>query len=392
MSGNTKHQAAVETASERVQELRNEIRDSLRRLLGQIVHLENLAQTHQSMPLGFQPPEAKAARAKQDAADRRAARTAAGAIADEHLGLDWTRGAPSRTGAIAKAPVTMPPVSMLAEITFTLQHHVRRLSRSGKLVFLEHEQTLLEDYGVCAWPRPTLALLEVVSEAGIAHHANHLAALVAGYKNRQGLEAILRDLDHLEDRARDVIDGPAATNHPDPCPWCGKTSLVVHHRAPGRSQGFIRCEGTHPCRCDFENCECCRNPIRFRHEWVNTGRAIHDWRQLRNLQNTRKEIERLETLATDAVARIRELHTEIHLLRWAADCLDPQAHAGDWINHPELGAGDLLCERCEPIATVCDHCYQLAPADYTATAGAWPCPTIQALEPPEENTQQGDSR
>jgi len=396
MSRNAKHQAAVEATGVRIHELRDDIRSTLRRILEQANLLEDLADTRQSMPLGFQPAEAKAVRAKQDAADRRAARTAASSIAEEHLGLDWTRGTPSRTGAMAKPPVTMPPVSMLAEITFTIAHHVWKLGKHGNPARAAADVAAAEqadnDRGYCPWPRRPIATVRIQEDAGIAHQANHLAALIAGYKNRQGLETILRDLEQLEDRAADVIDGPASTNHPEPCPWCGRMSLVVHHRSKGRDQGFIRCEGTHPCRCDFENCECARNPIRYRHEWVNTGRATHTWTQLRNLQTTRKEIERLETLATDAIARIRELHVEIHLLRWAADCLDPEAHQKDWVDHPDLAAGDLLCERCEPIATVCDHCYQLAPADYTATAGAWPCPTIRALEPPEDNAEQGDSR
>lgn len=387
-AGNAKHQAAVTATTDRIGELRSDIAAQLKTLMTLVDQLEDLADTKQSVGLGFQTAEMLAARGRQDAADRAAARGIRTHTDHSWIpGLAMLRGESGKPSGPTPAPVTMAPVNVLAEITFSLQHHVRRLGKKGLLVALEAEQTEQEDAGVCTYPPRAITQLAnagVDENGGIPQLAERLAALVEGYAKRAGLEWILRELDTLEDHARDVIDGPAKTSHPDPCPWCGRTTLAVHHREAGRSAAVIRCIGTHPCECDYEHCDCHRAPTRNRHEWVNSGRAARTWTELRNLQNSRKELARMETLALDAIERVRALHTETPLYPFIDECTNPNGHAEhSWIDSE--ASVSHICIACEPITTICAHCANLT-ADEIST---WPCPTIQTIDGTLETTEDG---
>lgn len=380
-TGNLKHQAAVAATADKVVGLRIDIHAQLTALVKVADLLEELADTRQSMGAGFISADMLEARAKADAATRQAIRIPTSRVAEQGPGLDWMRAMPGRASGASPAPVTMPAVSVLAEVIFTLRHHIRRLGRTGLLVALEAEQAEQEDAGVCAWPPRRITRIgidpDATRTATVRSLAERLDALVDGYTNRVDLAAILTDLDNLRDKASDVIDGPAKTNDPEPCPWCGQNSLVIHHRSPGRDAAFIRCQGRHACECDWDWCNCHRNPVRNRHEWVNSGRATHTWTALKNLQNTRKELTRMETLALDALDRIRTLHAEQQLFPWAGDCTSPDEHRDSW-EAPTVG-DVLICPNCEPVGTVCAYC--LALADDVDEA-AYPCPTIQAIDAP----------
>lgn len=373
-TGNAKHQAAVELSAQIVQQLRVDVIVQLERLVVLAKGLEELTDTRQTVGLGFQTAETRAAQAKQDAADRRAARVSASDVADGIQGVDWMRAAALRPTGPIQAPVTMPPTSALAEIIFTLRQHMQKIAKAGRMVAQEYEQIDEEDHGICVWPRRRILQLRVDPNAGVAHLAAHLAALVEGYTNRKRLEAMLRDLEHLEEVASDVIDGPAKTNHSDPCPWCGRHSLIVHHRTPGRAEAWIRCEGHHVCECTEDDCPdgCHRDPRRNRHEWRNSGRAGRHWFNLQALQQDRKEAARVEYVNTEAVARIRELHSPVNIYDWAEKCTKPDDHAEQHITYE---SGDTACEACPPVGTYCAHCS--GEDRYVA----YPCLTIHALEP-----------
>jgi hypothetical protein len=357
--GNAKHQAATAAAAEQVLTTRGDIHKQLAALVEVAELLERLVSTRQSVGLGFQTPEGKELANKQAAADRAAARGLAYRV--DELGQTWMNTSTVLgTGQVA-APVTVPAVSAAAEILFALRHHVDRLGRRAIAA------------GFCLFPR-------LPENASTPILARRLDALVDVISNRRILEEILRDLDQLAETGRNVVDGPAKTNHPDICPWCGRHSLVIHHREPGRDTPVIRCVGTHPCECTDAWCPCHRPAPahkRPRHEWINAGGATHTWYQLAREQAHRKELMALETKAIAALDRVKQLHVETPLQPWATACPTPTEH-----EHQELSEQNAICLDCPPIAQVCAHC-----ADLTQGSDAisdWPCPTIRALDEPTD--------
>jgi len=372
--GNLKHQAAVAAAGELVDALRLDIHRELEVLRDIAETLEELTSTRQSVGLGFLTEDARTARDKQARADREAARGTVGRI--EEPGLVWMNTTTVLgTGQVA-APVTMTAVSALVEIQFALQHQVRRLARPAAIA------------AAAAVPggKGRLPLGLPTTDTDIAGLTRELDDLVDVYTSRQGLDGLLRDLDRLEATAREVTDGPARTNHPEVCPWCGRNSLVIHHREKGRDTQLIRCEGKHPCECTYEWCDCHRNPIRNRHEWVNSGRAAHTWHQLHNLQTKRKELAVMETQALDAIERIRALHSPIQADGELYLMVAPQELVP--LDHDCAAAGnqDVDGIGCRPtwnehLIPGCVGC-RIDTEDGAFTF-PYPCPTIRAIDPPE---------
>jgi hypothetical protein len=365
---NAKHQAAVDQAATNLDELRLQVRTQLDVVERRARTLELLFDTRQSTGLSYQAPEVIAARSRQDAADRAAAR------------------APDATSpGVHEAPATVSAVSVSAEILFVLQRHVRRLGGPAHAAAYLQAQEFTQRTGACPWPRTPILAHRPTSDGSITQLVDHLDRLVTAWTNRRGLEGLLRELDHLEQSADTVIAGcPAKSKFHEPCPWCGRNSLAVHHREPGRADMFIRCDGTHPCTCDDEWCPCQRNPIKHRHEWINSSHAKNpvDGRSphaLTTLTAHRKETLVLETKALDAVERTRQLHAEIALYPWAHDCPEPEQHQ----DHHVPGDEDIVCTACDPIGVICDHC--------TETAGGHidhPCATIRALMLDQPTTQE----
>lgn len=365
---NTRHAAAVDHRLEVMAQLREEIRKSLRKLVELEPKLDALAQTRQTVAAGLETDETRARRDAQTRLDRAAAR---GYQPERPLGLDFLNVAAAAVGGVVAAPATIAAVSALAEIHFGLLHHLRRLSRPALLVALEHEQTLEEDAAVCPWPRHPIVVEPLGADATIAELAVQLVRTLRDYQNRPGLQAILDDLDRLEEAARTALDGPARTNHPDPCPWCGRDSLVIHHREDGRPVQVIRCEGRHECHCDFEWCPCHRNPFANRHEWVNSGRATNTWHQLHNLQTSRKEALMLETRATDALEEIRALHGRALVHPSVAECPKAGEHAA-YLAIDQV----LYCLECPMVeGETCRTC-----RDDDGDLVAWPCQTYRLTD------------
>jgi hypothetical protein len=309
---NAKHQAALAAQDDEAAVLRGDITDTLAILVDLAAHLEALTDSRQRLRARVVTEETRAIFDKQTRLDRAAARGQVGRIED--TGLGWMNN-PARIGTgQVQAPVqTMPALSVVAEIRFTIRHHIRRLGRPAKLIALEHEQTLAEDHNVCPWPRHAVLVTSLdVGDAGIAHLAQRLAVLVAGYTNRRDLRAIKRELDHLEEAALDITEGmPGKSALPigsETCPHCGRNTLVLLSRVPGQHALVVKCEGTHRCECTWEFCDCHRNPRKNRHEWINSGSAAHTFNELHNLQTKRKELTILETKALDAIEQIRTIH------------------------------------------------------------------------------------
>lgn len=382
---NARHAAALEQREITMAELRDDIRKTLRHL----VHLDRalgaIAEDRDQIVLGFQTPDSRKAQSKATALDRAAAR-GLHAHRDEP-GLAFLNGGPMLGSGRVVAPVAIAATSAAAGIRYGLLHHLRRLTRDAGRLAAELEQTALEDDQACPWPRPLVAGQPLPTDATTAQLAQRLWDHVRAYANRPGLESIRDDLDKLEEAARDVTDGPSKTNHPDPCPWCGRQSLVVRHRDNGQPVQIIRCEGDHACTCDYAFCGCHRAPRTHRHEWVNSGRAANTWHQLHNLISSRKEATAMEYRATEALEQIRQLHRPVVV----------DEHDG------ELPARILMSEppeqhdcndQCEEIPDEPDQPITMHAVDICGTCGMhplvsgeephrdelWPCATYRAAD------------
>lgn len=392
-AGNLKHQAAVARTGERVLVLRTEIHEQLDVLCDLARKLEVLADARLTGGLGFLTPEGKELANKQARTDRAAAR---GMHRARGVGLKFLNSAAVLGTGQVEAPVTMPAVSASAAIVFTLRHHIYLLSKPALLLALEVEQTSSEDRGLCVWPRNDLVVAPPTNDGDVDDLARQLRRLVDVSTKHPRLVELLRELEHLEAAARDVVSGPAKTNHTDPCPWCGHMSLVVHHRVPGRSEMFISCDGTHRCVCDDETCYCHLNPTKSRHEWVNSGRAKNtiDGRSayaLTNLVERRKETARMETRALDALASIAALHQPTYT---TADGTTHDFYvlvAGDDLEKycPDHVCIDIGLDACQiesddPASSLhsvpgCSEC-QTTTEDGFPAHRLWPCATYQATQ------------
>lgn len=364
---NTRHQTATHTRQRTIAELRATIRTQLQQLHEHTGYLDDLASTRQTIGTTGMSADDQAARRRQEAADRAAA--LGHAPRDGRVGLRWLNAdtAATSAGQVA-APVSIAAVSTAAQIRTTLQRWLARLAKPARLA-AQHA------------PRPVTAAvarlqaLQVhVDDQGIRHLAEHLDAIVAIYDHRPTLEAILRDLDQLDTKATDVIDGPSRTRHPDVCPWCGEHSLVIYNRAPGRAAAYIRCEGTHPCQCPDEWCPCHRPNSRHRHEWENSRHATHTWNRLNAEQNHRRDEMTAETIARTTLDQVRALHARMDLYPWDHECDNPEQHADDFHIETEDTSGHV-CIQCPPTGSACATC-----RDDDGNPHPWPCPTAQLID------------
>lgn len=390
LAGNAKHQAALAAAAEELLSLRAEITDTLVILVGLAHQLEAMTDSRHRVRARLVTEETRQIFEKQTRLDRDAARGLVGRVTDP--GLTWMNTAARIGTGQVEAPVqTMPALSVVAEIRFTLRHHIRRLGRPAKLVALEVEQTAEEDHSLCPWPRnPVLTATLDVDDAGIDHLVDRLTLLVDGYTNRSDLKALQRELNHLEESALDVTEGmPGKSALPigsETCPHCGRNTLALLSRVPGQHALVVRCEGTHRCECTWEFCDCHRNPRKNRHEWINSGSAAHTFHELHNLQTKRKELTILETKALDAIEQIRHLHRPIVMLSEESDIEQPARipMTGDSVpaHHqcnddcgPDGEPGEIVHE-----VDICGTCGQLPlqTGQEPHESEFWPCPTYRA--------------
>jgi hypothetical protein len=380
LAGNAKHHAALVAQGEQLVSLRAEIVERLAVLADLARKLEDLAGSRQRVRARLITAEAREIFEAQAKRDRAAARGLVGRNPDRSLA--WMN-LPARVGTgQVHAPVeTLPALSVVAEIRHALRHNIARLGRPAKLTALEVEQTLEEDHGYCPWPRhPILTTGVDIDDHGVDHLAVRLAQLVDVYTNRKELAALNRDLERLEESAKDIAEGmpgkSAMTIGHETCPHCGRDTLALLSRVPGITALVIRCEGTHQCRCDDDLCACRRRDPR-RHEWINSGHATHTWHDLKRAQNKLKERILLETKATDAVTAVLLIHQAVHYQPWSNDCPTPETHQRDWVepSNADDQPGALVCMACDPIQTACTECHEPDGAPVP-----WPCLTALACD------------
>lgn len=381
MTGNAKHEAAVVATAQDTETLRLEINVLVVELVELAAKLEELASTKASIGFGFLSQRAQETRVKQEKAERLALRMSASDLADSALGLDFMRASAGRPSGPIPAPVTITPASCLAQILFALQQHVRKVQRPALAAAraLVPGSTALTAEQI-ADPKTVILAFDTPGHGApdnftIPVLAERLDQYIQVYDNRPVIRWIIRDLTHLRDMADEVVN-PSKTNFGAPCPWCERPTLTLFNPATSEQHIRITCEGDHPCFCDDQWCACHRNTTKdghtYRHEWINTGRASNPIggrarNALVQLIAERKETARLETINTDAVARIRELHYREELAPFIQYC------NADGHKHQD----GPVCLEGSVAAVICGHCYDLTP-DYRAAA--WPCPTIQALE------------
>lgn len=385
--GNAKRAAALAGRAEQLAILRTEIAESLAVLANLADQLEDLAASRQRVRARLVTAETREILDAQTRRDRAAARGLTGRNPDRSLA--WMH-APARigTGQVPAPVETLPALSVVAEIRFTLRHHIRRLGRPAKLTALEVEQTAEEDYGFCPWPRHPILITRVdVDDHGVDHLAVRLARLVGVYTNRRDLEALKRELDRLEEAAKDITEGmpgkSAMSVGHETCPHCRRDSLALLSRVPGVTALVIRCEGDHTCRCDDDLCACRRRPAK-RHEWINSGHATHTWHDLKRAQTKLKEHLMLDSRALDAIERIRAMHQP----SWT----DEQGveHTNYVVCHADDLPADHECiqtalDSCDPesgdhLVPACIECRWVNPDTLAPAHPFWPCSTYVATE------------
>lgn len=106
---------------------------------------------------------------------------------------------------------------------------------------------------------------------------------------RDVLFTVARDVADITERVWNFVHGNDRTDHPKPCPHCGRRSLVVY-----LTKGLIRCEpdDQQPCVCDDSYCNC---KVRHHtHEWHRDTPPSKKW-SWRTLARDQKRAETTPT-------------------------------------------------------------------------------------------------
>lgn len=312
---------------------------------------------------GFLTHEGRLVLDRQVRAERRDRRR----LARHPLGLKWLNSTTTIAGTGDTHDVaTSRGLALEADIAFTLTDLIRRTAARRAATVLPRSNVL--------------AALALPAEPTVTDLVDHLQRLVDLTPSVRALTTVAREIEPLVEQVRLAVHGRDRALLGEPCPHCGVNSLVryldegrtVCEQDPASASKF-----PHPCVCPDPMCECKRNPRTFRHAWFDnpkdkTQRHVFD---LEGLINHHKELAAMETLALDAVVRIRDLHQPIPIRRAADEC--PVKDDPDVDHIYDVGdAGEDLCWTCEPIDHACDHCTHDTDDDYTPH----PCPTIAAID------------
>lgn len=262
---NPTQSAAATVTEDRPEEwalvLRSDITTALADLGADVDLVVSLTDSHQR-GLGFLTPTAKQVLDDQVRKERRDRREQPRRL-DDHgrpvVGLNWLNrtATAAGTGEIT-SPGNFRAITSLAEIWAALTHQVRRCVRH------------LATQRVCTLHR-------LPEHADVPDLLAHLGRLVDDIDDVDLLESILTDLADVHEQATNLIDGNPKAAHPDPCPWCGRHTLVVYFR-----EDLIRCDrdpGTghyQPCVCRYPWCDCKRRPVSHRHTWHRTRATSAD--------------------------------------------------------------------------------------------------------------------
>lgn len=404
-----KQHVAAAAKSDLIDQLRADIATELTTLVEQATQLRAIAGTRHRVGPRFLSPATRERLDDQVREDRKARRTLPVRVdkktGEPVLGQDWLNRDTALAG-VGEAPAPAQPAitSADADILFTLQHWVQRLAR------ILRDQLKAADAGqFCLWPAPPAAVIHYDLGADVDVLADQLRLLVAGYSDRHRLERILRELTWSSKQAAEVIQGPARTEHSDPCPWCGRRSLVVHHRDENGAElnhQIIRCERLdvdHACECDDPVCSCHTanggNPYSHRHEWSGAYNRRHHGSldYLRILIDEAQEIRAMETRATDRLHAIAALHTPTygdHQLYGYIPWTDRYLPAGHvCVQRPTNLAEKSVSQQadadhnghwCIPgrrhYVLGCIECNQRTPSDALVIVEPWPCPTWQLTQ------------
>lgn len=165
---------------------------------------------------------------------------------------------------------------LLIDIQVTLTSWIRRITRT-------HLQA-----GWCLWP-PVGAAATATQCVDVLRDLTYLRPELV--TRTDWLLQIARDVEHLLEQTRRLVDVDTRVPHPDPCPWCGRRSLVHHVE-----DDLIVCErtlnprtGRRPvCECTRPVCPC-HAPGVFEHSWSSqASRFDESWEGLANLVQSRR--------------------------------------------------------------------------------------------------------
>ncbi|WP_426243731.1 hypothetical protein [Nocardioides sp. LHG3406-4] len=184
------------------------------------------------------------------------------------------------TTGVVPAPGSINAFSLLADWTFLLVDIEQTITRHLLHVGICHIKT-----------RPSSTQ---PSDTERLHVAEGLARVTT---RRPLLERLHRDAADLHERIDRAIEGTQVKAMPDPCPWCGRHTLVADLTA-----GVITCgrdpdTGEHEtCLCSDSYCACKTSPRRHRHTWHRDqpGHKSTSWHGLRHAINAapRKDADR----------------------------------------------------------------------------------------------------
>jgi hypothetical protein len=244
--------------------------------------------------LGFLTPAARAAMDAQHAADRRYRTTQ-----DDRdvVGLDWlNRDADIIPTGHVRAAGTVPAISVEADMYFTLRELVAKTTH-----------WLVAREGVCV-------VGAIPAEPTVHQLIGRIRTLVLHLTNERRLAHLLREARRLVDDATFVVDGDDRTLLPDPCPHCGRNTLVAYMRSD-----LIRCDrdarGQYGiCRCADPMCECKTRPVAYRHEWHRTDAAAGDrTRTMRALSNLLTVSRAARTDHHEGAPKVNDLTTSVRV-------------------------------------------------------------------------------
>lgn len=247
MKTNTATEPAEVTAEDLLHAERYDVGKILLSLAGHLELLTELRDTRQANRIPVLAPEVRESINRQDGADRRQRR--------ESL----IAGFPEATGA-TRAPVNLATATVLVEARMELTQWVRRILRGHTAA------------GICLIPRVAPTDDPVVL-------CDQLRDLVWTMGRIRNVKQLRRDVEHLVVAAQRIVDGEDRRSLPDPCPWCGRLSLVFYPEA-----GMTVCErkpgpgGRRPeCFCPADLCPCkATGAPKFEHAWYFARRRSDD--------------------------------------------------------------------------------------------------------------------
>lgn len=268
--------ADEDTEHEELEETRARISSSLRDLAGETNLVQQLTDSHQR-GLGFLTAEAKAAISVQNAKDRR------------DQALRQKMGEPLGHGAIA-APGNINAVSVLDEVRRQLHRVVQDLTFT------------LVSQGVCSLHalRDGHTLTELIDHVRLLtwdvtdpDELDHVADILEPTPELDTALDGMPDAGGLVGLVRTFIDGNDRSHLRDPCPHCGRDTLVVFW-----GEQIITCHksptSVHlaPCTCSDPLCECKRTPVSYRHSWLlaKPAKSAHSWQALAGRLNLNRTI------------------------------------------------------------------------------------------------------